>query len=348
MRVLYVALTRAKEKLIITGLEKDYKKSIEKKEELLNSYKETGKINKNIISKYTSYLDWIELVNLKCKKELEDILTQKVYKKQEILKLVTAKEEKQEIDLSEKLKKVKDTHKEELKQKLDWDYGYKQPKGILTKTSVTKIKEMKIDLREIEEEKKEAEYKTPEFMQGEKELTNAEKGTLMHLMLQKLDEKQEYNEQKIQELIQELREKQIITEKEEKEVDLDKLLNFTKTKIWQDLKTAKQVQKEKPFYINIKAKEIYEEEGADLEEEILVQGIIDLYYETPQGTLVLVDYKTDKIKEEAELINKYSTQLKVYKKALEQGAKKQVEAVYIYSIYLDKEIKIWFWLHNVL
>lgn len=343
MRVLYVALTRAKEKLIITGLEKDYKKSIEKKEELLNSYKEaeeTNKINKNITSKYTSYLDWIELVNLKCQNKLENVLTQKIYKKQEVLKLITEKEEKQEIDLSEKLKQIKDKHKEELKQKLDWEYGYKQAKGILTKTSVTKIKEMKIDLKELQEESKEAEYNIPEFMKEEKELTNAEKGTLMHLMLQKLDEKQEYNEQKLLDLIQSLKEKQIITEKEEKEINIEKLLNFTKTKIWQGLKTAKQVQKEKPFYINIKAKEIYEEEGADLEEEILVQGIIDLYYETMQGTLVLVDYKTDKIKEEAELIKKYNTQLKIYKKALEQGAKKTVEAVYIYSVYLDKEIRL--------
>lgn len=73
MRVLYVALTRAKEKLILTGLDKDYKKSMEKKEELLNSYKEAEetKISKNIVQKYVSYLDWIELVYLKCEKELK-------------------------------------------------------------------------------------------------------------------------------------------------------------------------------------------------------------------------------------------------------------------------------------
>lgn len=97
MRILYVALTRAKEKLIITGLEKDYKKSTEKKEEELNTYKEIdekGKINKNIIQKYLNYLDWIELVYLKLGKELENILEVNIHKKEEILKEVRQKRDK--------------------------------------------------------------------------------------------------------------------------------------------------------------------------------------------------------------------------------------------------------------
>jgi ATP-dependent helicase/nuclease subunit A len=66
MRVLYVALTRAKEQLIITGVSKDIEKELKEKEELLDLYNEE-KINKNILKKYKSYLDWIELVYLKNK-----------------------------------------------------------------------------------------------------------------------------------------------------------------------------------------------------------------------------------------------------------------------------------------
>ena len=66
MRVLYVALTRAKEKVFITGIAKDFEKEKQKKEELINIYKqENSKINPILVKKYKNYLDWIELVYLK-------------------------------------------------------------------------------------------------------------------------------------------------------------------------------------------------------------------------------------------------------------------------------------------
>lgn len=159
----------------------------------------------------------------------------------------------------------------------------------------------------------------------------------MHLVLQKLDEKQKYDEQEIEKLINKLEQKSIINSQEKEAVDIEKILNFTKTKIWNEMQNADEVQKEKPFYINIKAKEIYD---VDIDENILVQGIIDLYYITKDGKVVLVDYKTDKVKTEAELIEKYKEQLEIYKKALEHALNKKVEKTYIYSIYLDKEIEI--------
>ncbi len=170
MRVLYVALTRAKEKLIITGLEKDYKKSIEKKEEILNSYNEedSNLINKNVTKKYIKYLDWLELVYLKRKKDLDGILKLELHNKKELLKEFSKKEEKEEHDLNKKLKETKSIHKDEIKRKLEWQYGYKIDNKILAKSSVTKIKTMKTDLD------KDREYKVPEFLKENKELTGAE------------------------------------------------------------------------------------------------------------------------------------------------------------------------------
>ena len=99
------------------------------------------------------------------------------------------------------------------------------------------------------------------------------------------------------------------------------------------------VQREKAFYINIPAKEIYHE---DLEENILVQGVIDLYYINSNNELVLVDFKTDYVEDRNEeiLIDKYKVQLDLYKRALEQALNKKVNQVYIYSTYLEKEILI--------
>ena len=155
--------------------------------------------------------------------------------------------------------------------------------------------------------------------------------------MQNLDEKQDYNLQKVKELIVDLNKKQVITDKEKDNINPYKILEFTKSKIWKELKEAKEIYREKPFYINIPAKEIYDEE---IEDNILVQGIIDLYYIDKDDNLILVDYKTDYVQDENELINKYKEQLNLYKKALELSYDKKVSKTYIYSTFLDKSIDI--------
>ena len=105
------------------------------------------------------------------------------------------------------------------------------------------------------------------------------------------------------------------------------------------MKSAKKIYREKPFFINIPAKEIYKEET---EEEILIQGIIDLCFINKQDELVLVDYKTDYVQKgmEKELIDKYINQLNLYKRALEESMNKKVDKIFIYSVYLEKELEI--------
>lgn len=108
--------------------------------------------------------------------------------------------------------------------------------------------------------------------------------------------------------------------------------------MYKDLKTAKKIYKEKAFYINMNAEEIYKE---NINEKILVQGVIDLYYIDQNDNIILVDYKTDYIKNsEKELVDKYKKQLEIYKRALEESLGKSVYKTYIYSIYLGKSIEI--------
>ena len=179
----------------------------------------------------------------------------------------------------------------------------------------------------------------PEFLRQDEEqkITGAQKGTLVHMCMQRLDEKVDYDLNKIKELINNLFEKQIITEKEAKAINPFKILEFTKSKIWKEVRKSKEAYKEKPFYINIPAKEVYEE---DVQEDILVQGVIDLYYIDEKDNLVLVDYKTDFVQNENELVEKYSKQLEFYQRALEDALGKKVWKKYIYSVYLGKEIEI--------
>ena len=332
MRILYVALTRAKEKLIITGVSKDLEKSLKTKKELLNLYQNKSKINTNILKKYQSYLDWIELVNLK--RNPEDIISfEKIPKnKIELGTQETKTKDENQLSKLEEMAKLNSKHTEEIKAKLNWEYPYIELSKIEAKSSVSKIKQ------EVNQDEKLVIMKSPDFLKEEnKKLSGAQKGTLIHLCIQNLSLQEEYTYEKLQNLIQSLLFKKKITAIEAENIDITKLLNFTKSKIWQEIKTAKMVEREKPFYITIPASELY---GNNLQEEILVQGIIDLFYINSQDELILVDYKTDYITSKEELIQKYKKQLELYKRALEEALDKKVSKIYIYSTYLDKEIAI--------
>ena len=357
MRILYVALTRAKEKLIITGISNDYAKQLEDIEQQKNIYaRKDGKINPILVKKYKTYLDWILLVYLYEQANTEELLELNRIEQNSILEYKMENDEKE--NTSQKViqtlnQKIIDKNKiNKIKEQIEYEYPNKLAIDIPTKSSVTKIKQMKnkqlgIDFENLDNEEnvsteaKIIAFEKPKFLQEEKDnqITNAQKGTLTHLCLQKLKQKEEYNLEKIQTLIQNLEMNKIITEKEREAINPYKILQFTKSKIWEQLKNAKEYYQERPFYINVPASKIYNE---DIEENVLVQGIIDLYFVNEIGNIVLVDYKTDYVEngKELELVEKYKNQLELYKQALEEALNTKVDKVYIYSVYLEKEIEI--------
>lgn len=332
MRILYVALTRAKEKLIITGVENDFEKSIEKKKELIEIYeKENEKINHLVLKKYLSYLEWIELVYLNHKDIDNQIILNKIAKK-DVIKAEENQEEQEHknIELPDKI------DYEKINEILNWQYKYKEMTNIQSKMSVTKIKELK---NNETQNKQHIEIK-PKFMLDKTKVSSAEKGTITHLILQKLDFKKEYTKQDLEKFVNNLCTKNIITPIQKESINIDKIYQIINTQFIKKLKNAKEIKKEIPFYTYINTKEIYNTQNS---ENILVQGIIDLYYINEQDEIILVDYKTDYVEGSGEeLIEKYKVQLEIYKKALEESLKKEVKHSYIYSIYLNKEIEISF------
>lgn len=159
----------------------------------------------------------------------------------------------------------------------------------------------------------------------------------MHLCLQKLDLRKEYSLDEITEFIDKLVYDKIINMMEAESINKEQLLEFTKSDLANRIRKAKTIYKEKPFYININVGEVYDEK---IDEDILVQGIIDLYFIDEFDKLVLVDYKTDRVENLEELITKYKTQLDLYKQALEDALDKKVDEVYIYSVYKGSSIDI--------
>lgn len=338
MRILYVALTRAKEKLIIVGRQKDVNKKMSEKQKLLEIYStiDDNKINPYLLQKYKTYLDWLELIYLKeGVANTKNLFTVNINKREK----TSVKIENEVEDISEKIieesnKNNDEQEKEKIKEILNWQYKHQSIEGIPTKTSVSKLKEEREQEIQITQE--------PKFINEEAKtkLTGVQKGTLIHLCLQKMRETEEYNLEKITELIEGLKDKEIITEIEAQNIDKEKLLKYTNSQLWTELKQAKEIHKEHPFYINIKASRIYNQINKEDDENILVQGVIDLFFIDKDDKLILVDYKTDYVQNENELIEKYKGQLDLYKEALEQSLDKKVDKMCIYSVYLNKLIEI--------
>lgn len=350
-RILYVALTRAKEKLYITGRSKDFTKYVQDKNKVLEMYEsEKIKLDAKLMKKANSYLDWImyvylfnqgRTITLKGESyKLSDIITLNVSNKKDLLKALAKEEVVEQIDLKEKIEQILKNKSDEenkkseqaLEELLEWKYDYIVDTTLPTKSSVTKIKQEKIKLEEILKgiESEEVEYKksyTPKFMQEDKKISNAEKGTLVHLCIQRLDERKDYELKDIQNMILNLVEKEIITQNEADAIDVNLIYQYTKSQLFEELRQAKEVHKEQPFYINIPAKDVVSE-AENSKKNILVQGIIDLYYIDKNDNLVLIDFKTDYISNEPnakeKILDKYRVQLEIYKTALEQALGRKV------------------------
>ena len=96
--------------------------------------------------------------------------------------------------------------------------------------------------------------------------------------------------------------------------------------------------KEKPFVFGSNGRDLFDDEAAS-DELILVQGIIDVFFQEDDG-IVLLDYKTDRVDEEEELVLRYEKQLQLYKSAIEKAYNVPVKEVLIYSFALEKEIQL--------
>lgn len=351
MRVLYVALTRAKEKLIITGVSKDVKKTFEEKEALIQMYKNgSNRVNPVLLKKYKSYLDWIELVYFNNIENIHKFMNVNIIKKTDLLKELNVVNDTENEDniikrLNDMAAHIDNSKTNELAKILRWKYFYTDSSVIPNKTSVTKLKEAAnepiVSIEELEEQPTETKFAIvrPQFLNEDVQITGAQKGTLMHLCFQKLDEKKEYTKAMLQEMIDEMVRRKLITALEAESINTYKLYSYTKSELFNELRNAREVYKEQPFYISLTADEVY---GNGLEDSILVQGIIDVYFINQQGEVVLVDYKTDYVEngKEAKLVDKYRKQLEIYKRALTQALGKNVDKCYIYSVYLEKMIEV--------
>ena len=160
-------------------------------------------------------------------------------------------------------------------------------------------------------------------------------GTLMHEVMQWLP-LQQYTRPSLREALDSLALQGYLTDEERKAISEKRIYDFFQSDLGQRLLRAQRVERELPFSMLFPANRVYPEmlDGEDL----FLQGIIDTAF-LEDGAWVLVDYKTDRLDEEA-LVERYRIQLMLYKEALERLTPYPVKEVYIYSFRLERAIPV--------
>lgn len=364
MRILYVAFTRAKEKLIITGSVRDIDKTVEKWAQSASIEKE--KISPSEVLKGKSYLDWIGMAL--CQHKDGEVLRNRIGVNNNIAKedlstwninlwdrndLIVEKnlEAVDEILDNEELfinSKVETVDKE-IERRLGYKYKFKESTTLKSNFSVSDLK--KANYNEEEDYNGESLFKEdivikPRFLQEEKGLSGAERGTAVHFVMQKIDYDRVNSLNEIKEQLEEMVQNELLTSEEFKAVNPFKIFNFFKSdlgkrilKVYND---GGMVRRELPFYTNISAKEVNKDlDDSSVNEEVRLQGVIDLFFEE-NGEIILVDYKTDYVVDniEEEMKKKYKIQLDYYEDALRKITNKKVASRYLYLFYPEIEMKI--------
>ena len=178
----------------------------------------------------------------------------------------------------------------------------------------------------------------PKFLQDEEELTGASKGTAYHKLLELLDFSKDYDEDTLASAIANFVSHGFMSEEMGACIRIQDILAFLDSSIGKRMQAACRkgtYHAEQPFVMGFDAKKIYTE--IDSEECVLVQGIVDVYFEE-DAQLVVLDYKTDKVRHASELVERYHAQLEYYAEALEKLTGTPVKEKVIYSFTLQEEI----------
>ncbi|MEK4497128.1 helicase-exonuclease AddAB subunit AddA [Ureibacillus sp. FSL W8-0352] len=354
MRILYVAMTRAKEKLVLVGSVKDWEKTKQNWCEV-QSLAQDEMLPDYVRARARNYLDWIgpAISRHASFKDFSDtdytpiqhpstwqvsvISNDSFMKKQE-------KMEETENELARK--EVDDSLLQELERRFTHIYPFERATKKKSKTSVSEMKRIENLQQEDESEyfgiyyknRKKSFVKRPIFMQ-EKQLTATEIGTAMHTVMQHVPQQGFINTEEAQRFLETLVEKQLITEEEMKAIQIEQLLHFFATPIGKRFSNAKKLYREVPFTLSVS-----DAEG----DSQMIQGIVDCLMQDYDGKWVLLDYKTDKIlpffeEEEAlivEMSKRYSVQIRLYAEAVEKILQIKVDEKVLYLFEAGKEIQL--------
>lgn len=336
MRVLYVAMTRAKEKLLFVMSTASIEKKLNRAAVLTVGTKPSPyeALSAN------SYADWLLSVFLRLPSctTLRSYVTagELPYAESDTAVRVNIYKTEQSNGDAE----VRELCAEEdaafsalLRARMDYIYPYELRTKLPAKVTVT----------EIAKRRQGGEGQTlavrPRFLES-KGLTPAQRGTVLHTFMQTADHHAACVD--LEREIAHLVRKRYLTAEEADSLNRKKITAFYRSSLYERMCKSEKVLREYPFLYEIPASELKTEAGSALpDEKILLQGIADcLLFES--GGIVIVDYKTDYVEEEAVLAQRYYDQLRIYRDVIAKAFDQPVKACLLYSLHLEKEIELVF------
>lgn len=355
MRVLYVALTRARERLILVGSVGKADK-LSKQAERWGRYAESSQcaLPDYAVLEANCFMDWIgmavsrhpsgeSLLNLgQTPRSRHDILDYRddsdwsisIVGSNSIEGHGTAAQTDDGI-----LEAVKDrkplpesSYRAEVEALLRWEYDRLGLEGIPAKMSVTELKRRmsETDGNSVPmfPKREELTFRQPDFAGGDNSLSPAEYGTLMHSVMQQLDLSGDLGEDGIRRQVDKMAEKEIIPEKHIPLIRIRDIAGFFSSPLGQKMIKSLEVYRELPFSRMIPAGSI----SADIEDDkaqVFVQGIIDVLFRDDDGGLVLLDYKTDRDTNPKRAAERHRKQIEVYARAVEDILGEPVARCYL-------------------
>ena len=182
----------------------------------------------------------------------------------------------------------------------------------------------------------------PEFLKPEKTISGSDRGTIYHHVMELIPFAENMPKNAVKSTLDFMVKDGSLKQEERDAINDGKLVKFFASELGRRMcraEDAGKLRREQPFVIGLPAKDLFPD--SDSEETVLVQGVIDAFFEEEDG-LVLMDYKTDRIHEDAktELTKKYQSQLKYYRTALEKLTGKTVKEVWFYAFGTGEDFKI--------
>ena len=374
MRILYVAMTRAQEKLILTGtlnITRTGKDALEQLRENCLKYAQTEDtvFPKEAILGAKCYLDWIALAlmrhpdgavlfddadeiahrpptNEKARFDLrlshEDVSVPQDLSEEREDNVLSA------VRADEPLPAGKDADR--VAAVLGWVYDLRGTEQIHAKTSVTELKRQQAAEEETiapflpavpDAADTPQEWEVPRFLRPSEQehLTPMERGTAMHTVMQQLNLSDIANISAIERQLDQLVKKGILTEAERGIIDVGNVWTFVSSKLGRRMRAAKAVYRELPFGRLLPAHAYYKE-ATDEDDQIFLQGIIDVLFEEENGDYILLDYKTDRKISAAAARKRYQFQIDLYGDAIETILGKEVKERYLFLLDTGREVRL--------
>lgn len=324
LRVLYVAMTRAKEQFI-TFISCQ---NIERKMQTLYSKLIDGEITPYSVKSCKSDADIILLCSLFHQNagQLRELAGCRLFANPADFDMsidIDKSEGFEEDEIKPEKAEYQEGTVKKIAEKLSYKYDYLPLSNVTSKMTASSLDDSDTNFEYITSSK-------PAFM-NKAEMTPAMRGTAMHTFMQFCNYNLAKDNLDIE--IENLVSGGFITEEQGKSLDKKRLASFFNSPLAKRMFNSDKIYREIKVSTFLSANEVY---GIDFDDKILVQGIADCVFEE-SGQLVLVDYKTDRVKDENELLERYKKQLTFYKYAIEKTLKMPVKEVMLYSFYLEKE-----------